>query len=59
MIYNMSNPANKFEETWVLNESPDWWAFINLFSTSGLSASKEIKFTSNGTEFSKIEADWT
>jgi len=55
----MSNPANKFEETWVLNESPDWWAFINLFSTSGLSASKEIKFTSNGTEFSKIEADWT
>lgn len=59
MIYNLPRKRAKFEETWLLNESPGWWAFIDLFSTDGLNiASKEIKFISNGTEFAKIEARW-
>lgn len=58
MIYNLPRKRAKFEETWLLNESPDWWGFIDLFSAGGNNASKEIKFISNGTEFAKIEAGW-
>lgn len=58
MIYNLPRKRAKFEETWLLNESPDWWGFIDLFPAGGNNASKEIKFISNGTEFAKIKAGW-
>lgn len=54
MIYNLPRKKAKFEETWVLNESPDWGNLFNTFYTGGLDSVVSIKFVSNNTEFDSI-----
>ena len=58
MIYNLPRKKAKFEETWVLNESPDWRNFCNTFNTFGSESAVSIKFISNNTEFDSIKASW-
>ena len=56
MIYNTAKRTEKFEETWVLNESPDWRNFCNTFDSVGLESIVSVKFISNNTEFDSIKA---
>ena len=57
MIYNLPRKKAKFEETWVLNESPDWKNLFSAFYTGdlvNLRSVVSIKFISNNVEFDSI-----
>lgn len=59
MIYNLPRGKAKFEETWVLNESPNWRTFYNISQTSSLTGSVPIKFVSDNTKFDSINVHST